>query len=127
MKEPTALLVMPRQLQPNFRRIVSAGRVQWTYAETCHQARQAFAQNPDFAVVVSEATLPDGSWYCVLDELVRRDSAANLIVVACNGIKDDVVKRYDIFGVLRRPLDESALSLIEAAAHALTGLGQTAP
>ena len=117
MQAPRALVVMPRDRHAEFQRAVSAAGVEWVWAANCAEARAALTLDPDLAVVVSELSLSDGNWYCMLDALVRRGMDANLILVAPAGAKRLDVAGYGVFGVLRRPLDESAVELIQAAAH----------
>ena len=117
MKYPKALLVMPKEMQSEFSPAVSKAQTEWIGVETCCQARAVLTENPGTAVVISNQTLQDGNWCCLHDELVRRNLAANLVVIVPVGCDTTVIRSYGVFGVLRSPLESSAADVIAEAAH----------
>lgn len=46
--------------------------------ESCQEARQALDQG-GFSAMVCYETLPDGNWYCLLEEIVLREDETNMI------------------------------------------------
>jgi DNA-binding NtrC family response regulator len=124
MNYPKALLVMSKEMQREFSPAVSNAQVEWIGVETCDQARVALAEHPNTAVVISDQTLPDGNWFCLFDELVKRDLRANLVVVVPGECDTSVIESYGVFGVLRSPIKGSASEVIATAAHPTRNLAQ---
>lgn len=124
MKDRKALLVMSRDLQQQVADAASEARVDWMGVETCCHARRALAEDPSFDLVITNQTLMDGSWYCILEMLVQQDLDTNLLVVVPAGCDASVIQSHGVFGILRTPFDASAADLIATAANDHIGVVQ---
>ena len=82
----TALLVMPRQCRSPLLKQLQACNLDVRPASDCSEARQILERRPAVDVVLSDATLPDGDWSSVLEDLLRSRIDAELIV--CSRLAD---------------------------------------
>jgi hypothetical protein len=118
MENNSVLLVMSKDMQRKFGQLISAEHMAWTGVLTCNEARAALAKHPDLSAVVCNDSLPDGNWYCVLEELVRKGLDANLLVVVPAGCDSGIIESHGIQGVLTYPPETSAGATIAQAAIA---------
>ena len=108
MESKRVLLVMSEGMQQEFGQLISAQQVAWTGVLDCNQARVALANHPDVPVVVCNDSLPDGSWYCLLKEMVNHGLEANLLVVVPVGCDSGIIESHGINAVLTYPPEPSA-------------------
>lgn len=78
----TALLIMPRQCRRPLLEQLEACSIGVLPASDCSEARRILERRPAVDVVLSDATLPDGDWSSVLEDLLRSRIQAELIVCA---------------------------------------------
>ncbi len=116
MSAPKALLVMPAEGQAEFKRAVSGAKLDWAIAETCEAVGALLDSMPDVSVVVSDITLSDGNWYCVLERVLQQGGDPAFYVVVPNGCNAEPILEHGISGVLRRPLDAHAADTLEQGA-----------
>lgn len=108
------LLVMSSHRGAGFQQAVTSAAVEWTIAESCESARRWLTKHPSPAVVVSDSTLCDGNWYCVLERLLNIGSESPLLVTAPEGPDVSTILEHGVAGVVRRPFDHRAAALLEA-------------
>lgn len=115
MEHKRVLLVMSEDMHREFAPLISAVEVNSTGVLTCNEARAELADDPDITAIVCYHSLPDGSWYCLLQELVRKGRDANVLVVVPAGCDTGTIESHGIYGVLKYPPESSAGSAIAQA------------
>ncbi|MDA0206763.1 MAG: hypothetical protein O3A53_12425 [Acidobacteria bacterium] len=115
MESNSVLLVMSEDMQREFGQRISAEQLAWTGVLNCNQARVVLANHPDVPVVVCNDSLPDGSWYCLLKEMVNQGLEANLLVVVPAGCDSATIESHGIHGVLTYPPEPSAGKMVAKA------------
>ncbi len=98
-------------------------------ASSCAEARAALAGGRAADVVVANLTLEDGNWFCVHQELARRDARAEMIVIAPRRDLDvSEILAHGVYAVLGNPLDGEELvrTIEEAAKRGTSGGGSPA-
>ena len=116
MQSNSVLLVMSEDMQREFGELISAQQLEWTGVLNCNTARFALAKQPDVSVVVCSDSLPDGSWYCMLREMVNKGLEANLLVVVPAGCDSGTIQSHGIQGVLTYPPEPWAGRIVAEAA-----------
>ena len=101
MTSKKTLLVLSEDMQREFGDVLSP---EWVGVTTCNEARGVLARNQELSTVVTNATLPDGNWYCLLQEMVSREMDLDLVVVLPAGSDPTSVKSCGV-EVVEYPLD----------------------
>lgn len=112
------LLAMPDAMQQEFGELAAAEGIDWTGVTTCDEARSVLAGDEQISTVVTEGTLPDGSWYCLLEEIVLRGSDRNLIVLLPQGSDPAGITSCGA-AVVEYPLDAAARSRLTESLRAV--------
>lgn len=107
MVKKRVLLVMSEDMQREFGEFFSLEDVEWVGVTTCNAARGGLADNEKISKVVTNATLPDGNWYCLLQEIVSRETDLDLVVVLPAGSDPTSVQSCGA-DVVEYPLDAAA-------------------
>ena len=81
MASETVLLVMKEEMQREFGALASAEGIQWLGVASCDQARRLLDGDERILTIVTYETLPDGNWYSLFEEVVRRGAETEVIVV----------------------------------------------
>ncbi len=109
MARSRVLLVMNEDMLREFRALASAESVEWAEATTCNQARRLL--DDEISMVVTDETLPDGNWYCLLREVVQRGAQPEIVVVLPAGSDPTSVKSCGV-EVVEYPLTAAARRLL---------------
>ena len=96
------LLAMTDAMQQEFGELASAEGIEWVGVTTCDEARGMLAGN--VSTIVTYETLPDGNWYCLLQEIVGRGLDVGMIVVLPEGSDATSVTSCGV-DVIEYPLD----------------------
>ena len=89
-------------------------------AGSCADARALISTRRRLDVVVSSLTLNDGNWFCIHQDLARRNLDAELIVLAPEeGLPCSEILAHGVYAVLGQPLKNGQLMRVikEAAAR----------
>lgn len=90
MASNRVLLVMKEDMQREFGALASAESAEWKGVTTCNQARRLL--DDEISMIVTDETLPDGNWYCLLQEVVQRGAQAEIVVLLPAGSDSTSVK-----------------------------------
>ena len=75
---------------------LSASGIEALAVSNCREARQVLESHPPLKAVVTDVTLPDGNWCCLLSDVVRSGVDAEVFVCApdCpNHLSQEVTQR----------------------------------
>lgn len=111
----SGLLVMSDLRAESFQKAVASAPVEWSVADRCAAARDWLKQHPAPAVVVTDSTLRDGNWYCVLELLLKLGSQAELLVAVPEDQGVSTILEHGVTAVVRRPFDHRAFAVLEDA------------
>jgi len=83
----TALVVMPQDRRSHLIDHISAMHAEIRTASSCGEAVDVLRLNPAIGLVLTDLSLPDGSWFDVLNRV--GDISANAEVVVCARVADE--------------------------------------
>ncbi len=118
-EQPTALIVMPQEWRSRLLDQLSGIRANILIASSCSEAVELLRDTPAIRVVLTDLSLPDGSWLDVLNRVANLNPSAEVVV--CARMADErlwtAVLEAGGFDVLVEPYQEGELKrVIEAAA-----------
>lgn len=90
MASNSVLLVMKEHMQRELGALASAEGIGWIGLTTCDQARHKL--DGEISTIVTDETLPDGNWYCLLKEVVERGTQTDVVVIVPGGSDPTSVK-----------------------------------
>jgi|GEM_PF-3409420 len=117
------LLVMSAPRSAAFQKAVADQPVDWSTAESCAAAREWLTAHPSAAVVVTDSTLRDGNWYCVMEWLLQIGSEADFLVAVPEGLDVSTILEHGVTNVLHRPFGRRAATVLEAILNKEGGAG----
>ncbi len=131
-QQVTALLVMPEERHSRLIRCLSTLDANVLTAQTCGEAAQLLHDEPAVCVVLTDLSLPDGSWFDVLNRVGDEHREAKVVV--CARVADErlwtQVLEAGGFDVLVEPYQaREVLRIVTAAAagqHPMAGTAHLA-
>ena len=114
--EVTALIVMPKERRSRLLDHLSGVNVRT--ASSCEEAAELLREDPEVRVVLTDLSLPDGSWFDVLNRVGDLNASAEVVV--CARVADErlwtQVLEAGGFDVLVEPYQEREVKRILRAA-----------